>query len=97
MSRQTWIAVMLLAVGALVVAVAVTMMIQPAAAQGREAQGPYQVVAADNAFVLFDAGTSKSWVLIPEPGDHKPGWIPIERLDNDSQVRNWHARKQAGK
>ena len=94
MSRKILIALALIALGAIVGSGLVSL-IRPAAAQPAAAAGPYRVVAADSSYVLYDATSSKSWLLTPKRGELSHAWLPIKRLDTNADVYGWKARKSA--
>ena len=95
MSRPMWIAITVIAVCAIAASTVVNL-VSPAKADATgSAGGRFQVAATGSFFVLVETTTSKSWVLYPKQGDIKPGWIPIKRLDSDSEVHTWKIRKSA--
>ena len=89
MSKNGLIAAGLIAL-ILLSAVAVMSLVAPASADNGGSGARYHVVANDSAFVLYDTSdSSKSWILTVQGSDKRQAWLPVKRLDSETEVQNW--------
>ena len=96
MSRQVLMCIAMLVLGG-VMSVLVMDSIRPAEAAFMTAgsEAPFAVAASNEDFVMIDARNGNTWVLQSKKGDTKPVWLPVKRLDTESQVQSWKLRKNA--
>ena len=89
MSRNVLLAVLLIAV-AFAAAVGIFTLTPRAAVGDAYAGGRYSMVANDQTFVLYDRDdSSKTWILFPKPSGKRHAWLPIKRLDTESEIQSW--------
>jgi hypothetical protein len=64
----------------------------PAAPTKQETtNGPFTVSAGDEAMILVDGNTGKTWFLLV--GADGPVWVPCKRIDDASDGRAWYQRE----
>ncbi len=97
MSRQILMVCAILGIGC-VIGIGLTNLTSPVfAGPDSIGGGGWGIVAGKSAFVLYDSGTGKSWVMISEDDELHRAWFPLKRLNTDSEVHNWRVQKAAAK